>query len=429
MDGAQVITINKQRFVAGLYWQTLTKPRDFLREAKDIGRRENMDVVAIRRGRVLQAGFATRSSVGSGSYSLAATLAGILGADWIAVFDIGNEQYAIAAAKNGSIIPGCDDVGTREEILDRLRTNYNLHQFSQVICPTEFDFGGEEKDLADLLRSHKLLKDYRLRPLSGGRRLSRAWIYAGLLFIVVVGAAAGFLAYRKHEQEKAAAAAAAAEQQRLDALKAASGQDLAPVALTHPWAEQPTMHDMRVACVDALRAFPLSIGGWLVDSGSCTNSSVQATYKRTPGTTVNGFATQAQQQLGYRMDVVDEQGESATLSVTLAPLRAGGDDALLDLAQVGNAVRSVLQNREAQFSLTTKPAAPPPPPPLPGEPAKPAPPLPDWKTQSFAISGKQTPGDALAGLEDMPGMRLLSVSVKRTQSELEWSLTGEINGK
>lgn len=431
MNNAQTITINKQRFVAGLYWQTLTRPRDHLREAKEIGKREKMDVVAIRRGRVLQAGFATRNMAGSGAYSFAATMAGVLGDDWIAVFDLGDGRYAIAAAKNGAIIPGCDDIGPRAQIEESLRTNFNLHQFAQVICPTDFDFGGEEKDLTRLLLGHKLLKDYRLQPLSTTTNLKPLLLVGIPLLLIVAGGSIGYVLYRNYVNEKeaaAAAAAAAAERERLEALKASSGKYMTPAALEHPWAAQPLARDMRVACVEAIHGFDLSIGGWMVESALCTNGLAQAVYKRTPNTTVNGFTSQAL-LAGYRIDMIDEAGETGTLSVPVQPLRAGGDDALLDMGQVTNAVRSLMQRREATYSMAVKNIVPPTPPALPGEPVPEAPPVPDWKTYTLTLSGKRTPELLLAGMEDMPGLRLDSVSVRRAQSALEWTLTGELNGK
>lgn len=429
MKNAQIITVNKQRFVAGLFWQTLTRPRAYLQEAKDIGRREKMDVVAIRRGRVLQAGFAKRSVVGAGAYSFAAALAGMLGDDWIAVFELDADRYVIAAAKNGAIIPGCDEIGPRVQIEDSLRTQFNLHQFSRVICPSEFNFGGEELDLLKVLQSGKLRKEYRLQAISGNSVFKAAAV--GLLGLLILGALViGVFTYRKIQQDKvdaAAAAAAAIEQQRLDELKAASGQEVTAVALTHPWALQPKMSEMRESCVGAINEFPLSIGGWLVDSATCSGGLAQAIYRREPTATINGWTTEVQ-KLGYRIDAVDEAGESGTLSITLDPINPGGDDALIEMAPATNAVRSLLQSRSLSFSLVPKPV-PPPPPALPGEEPPPAPPLPDWQTQVFTITGKQTPADMVAGMEDLPAIRLDSVSVKRAQSELEWSLTGEIHGK
>ena len=431
MNNAQTITINKQRFVAGLYWQTLTRPRDHLREAKEIGKREKMDVVAIRRGRVLQAGFATRNTAGSGAYSLAATLAGVLGDDWIAVFQLGEFRYAIAAAKNGAIIPGCDEIGSREQIEESLRTSYNLHQFAKVICPAHFDFGGEEVDLTRLLSSHKLVKAYKLHPLSTTSNLKPLLLVGIPLLLIVGGGSIGYVVYRDYVDEKEAAAAAAAaevERQRLEALKVSSGKHITPAALEHPWVAQPLARDFREACVEAIHGFPISIGGWMIESALCTNGLVQGTYRRTPNTTVNGFTTQAM-LTGRRVDMVDAAGETGTVSVPLPELRAGGDDSLFEMDQVTSAVRSLMQRREATYSMAVKNIVPPTPQALPGEPAPEPPPVPDWKTHTLMLSGKRTPELLLSGMENLPGLRLDSISVQRSQSELEWKLTGELNGK
>jgi len=426
----ETITVNGKRFVAGLYWQSLQRPRAYLQEAREIGRRERMDVVAIRRGRVLQAGFATRAVVGNGSaYSFAAALAGALGDDWIAVFELDAATYAIAAAKNGAIIPGCDAVGTRSEIEESLRSNYNLHQFGRVICPGDFDFGGEELQLSEILQASKLRKEYRLSALSAGIR--KDLVLGAFVLLVVVAGVVGFGLYKQHQKKQArlaAAVAAAAEQQRLAELEKATGTKVAPIALTHPWATQPLATEFRDACLVAIHALPLSLGGWMVESASCTGTAVQATYKREPVATVNGFRTKAQ-ELGYQVANIDDSGEQASVVLPIAAVKPGGDDTLMDMALVVDAVRSVLQSRQASYTLNSKQMAPTPAPTLPGQEAPPPPPAPDWKTSTLTVSGKQSPADLLAGIERLPALRLLTIAVKRSDSELEWSLTGEINGK
>ena len=429
IESAETITVNGKRFVAGLYWQTLQRPRAYLAEAREIGRRERMDIVAIRRGRVLQAGFATQKTIGNGgAYSFAAALGGVFGDDWIAVFELDSSTYAIAAAKNGAIIPGCDAVGSRSEIDEILRTNYNLHQFARVICPRDFGFGAEEElQLADVLQPSKLKKEYRLRPLSKGVR--REIVVGGLALLLLVGAAVGFVLYKEHKKEEeriAAAAAAAAEAQRLADLEKASGTKVAPIALTHPWAMQPIATEFIAACVATLHDLPLSLGGWLFDSASCTDASVQAVFRREPGATVNGFLSRAL-ELNYQGATVDDAGEQANVAVPFVPVKPGGDDALLPHALVADAVRSVLQSRQVTYSVVLKPP-PAPPPPLPGEEAPPPPPAPDWKTSTLTSTSNVTPVDMLGGIERLPGLRVLTIAVRRDVSTLEWSLTGEING-
>jgi hypothetical protein len=107
---------------------------------------------------------------------------------------------------------------------------------------------------------------------------------------------------------------------------------------------------------------------------------------------------------------------------------AGGDDALESLSTVTGTVKSVLQARMIAYSMALKPP-PPPPQALPGETPPPAPPPPDWQTTTLTVTGAHTPETVLVGIETLPGMRLTSIAVKRTESSLEWTLTGEVNGK
>ena len=429
IENAETILVNGKRFVVGLYWQTLQRPRTYLAEAREIGRSEGMDVVAIRRGRVLQAGFSTQKTIGNGgAYSFAAALGGVLGDDWIAVFEIDPTTYAIAAAKNGAIIPGCDAIGTRAEVDEILRTNYNLHQFTRVICPHDFGFGSEEElQLSDVLLPSKLRKEHRLRPLSKGVR--KGVVLLALLALLMLGGGIGYVLYREHEEEKArlaAEAAAAVERERVRALEKATGAKIAPAALAHPWATQPAAPEFIEACVGTIHDLPLSLGGWLLDGATCADAAVQATYRRQPGTTVNGFHSRAG-RLNYQGTSVDAASQLATVIVPFGAIKPGGDDALISHTQVVDAILSVMQSRPVTYSAALKPP-PAPPPPLPGEEAPPPPPLPSWKTSTFTATSSLSPSAMLEGLDQLPGLRVLTLAVKLNVSNLEWTLTGEING-
>lgn len=424
-----VISLNGKRFVTGLFWQPLTQPRTFLKEARDIGRREGMDVVAIRKGRVLQAGFARKSPTYAGAYSLAATLAGLLGDDWIGVFEVDADadRYAIVGTKKGAIIPGCDVIGSRDDVQDRLNSDYNLHRFERVICPSDFGFGGEEKALADVLASGKLLNEYKLAALESGLR-TRKLVLASFGMLALAGVVLGGLAW--HQRQKALEVEAQARAQQLATAAAEQGQQSAASSaapLPHPWATQPVAPAFRRACVDAIGGVPLSLGGWLVESAQCDGNALQLTFKRS-GNTTNDSLTRAAATSGYTLNQIDEAGETAQLSLPLVALPSGGDDALESLGAVTGTVKSVLQARMIAYSMALKPP-PPPPQALPGETPPPAPPPPDWQTTTLTVTGAHTPETVLVGIDTLPGMRLTSIAVKRTESSLEWTLTGEVNGK
>lgn len=82
----RIITV-MSAFVTGLFWQPLTSPRSYMSEARNIGKKRNWDIVAIRKSARIQAGFVSKDAgVMKGMYSLAAALAGQLGDSWIESF-------------------------------------------------------------------------------------------------------------------------------------------------------------------------------------------------------------------------------------------------------------------------------------------------------------------------------------------------------
>ncbi|WP_254914441.1 type 4b pilus protein PilO2 [Pseudomonas aeruginosa] len=138
-----VTTVNGQSFVSGLFWQPLSKPRAYMQEAREIGKREKMDIVAIRHGSIIQAGFVSKNAgVTKGMYSLAAALAGALGESWLGVFALGAERYALVGVKDGAILPGCDIVGDQVEIQEKLQIfqAFFTDENDKFFSPPEFGF-------------------------------------------------------------------------------------------------------------------------------------------------------------------------------------------------------------------------------------------------------------------------------------------------
>src|SRR5262245_46682792 len=83
----QVVEINNRTFVSDLFWQPLSNARNYMAEARSLGKKHEWDIVAVRRGTRVQAGFAPRKSAAlKGMYSLAASLAAQLGDSWLGAF-------------------------------------------------------------------------------------------------------------------------------------------------------------------------------------------------------------------------------------------------------------------------------------------------------------------------------------------------------
>src|SRR5260363_358108 len=130
----KVLRVNGKPFVCGLFWQPLTRPRAYMKEAREIGKRESMEIVAIRRSTIIQAGFvAKHQGALKGMVSMAAALAG---------------DHAAVRAKLNEV--------------------YGLFAWEKIYIPAGFDHAGETLDLNTLLTPARLKKEYRLKSLTFG---------------------------------------------------------------------------------------------------------------------------------------------------------------------------------------------------------------------------------------------------------------------
>ncbi|MEJ7745698.1 MAG: type 4b pilus protein PilO2, partial [Luteimonas sp.] len=221
----QIVEINGRPFVCGLYWKPLRSVRSYMAEAKEIGRKEKWEMVTIRKGRtVIQAGFAPKGKRRlKGMYSLAAALAGQLGENWIGVFPIGPDRYALVAVYKGAVAPGFDLISSRDEVEPKLREVYSLLsndpqadfvKSGRVIAPPEFSFGAESLLLADLLIPKALKNEYKLRPLTLGLTPKEFVVIAvGLILLAGAGLGAKWWFDEKRAEEERVAARAAAQAQ------------------------------------------------------------------------------------------------------------------------------------------------------------------------------------------------------------------------
>src|SRR5260363_350262 len=90
----KVLRVNGKPFVCGLFWQPLTRPREY------------MKIVAIRRSTIIQAGFvAKHQGALKGMVSMAAALAGLLGPSWLGVFVLVDRHYVLAAGNARPLVP------------------------------------------------------------------------------------------------------------------------------------------------------------------------------------------------------------------------------------------------------------------------------------------------------------------------------------
>lgn len=429
-----IVRINGRDFVSDLMWRPLSKPRAYMAEARQIGKLEGMDIVAIRSGAtIIQAGFVRKSDgVTRGMYSLACALAGqFQERAWIGAFELPTGEYALVAVFDGLVIPGCDIIGERQEIRNRLIEIDSQEgvKFERVYHPDDFEYRGEQLNIEELLIPSKLSKDYALKQLTFGLT-KKELLLAGSAASLLVFGAIGYFQWVNYQEQQAREEAIRQEerrQQELAELQArAGGLDLQASALTHPWADMPGIADFLNGCQGAINSMPLSLGGWPVSSAICTGTTLEVAFERVPGGTTFSQFIEAAAKRFPAPPVLLEGGERAVVGDEIT-LGAGGDDELLPVDEMRSAFTSHMQRMELKVEIVEAPATPSAPPTqaLPGQEPPAAPPAPDWKKFTFTLTTEQAPETVFSELS-LPGIRLTEISVNRSDITLSWTIKGDI---
>lgn len=432
----KIITINGKKFVSNLLWEPL-RDSNYMREARAIGKRENLDIVAIRMGSKRQAGFIKKGNgVTKGMYSLAAALAGVIpDRAWIGAFALPDGKYALVAVHEGNIVPGIDWIGERDDVLDALRehdSQPDTMSYDLVFHPADFLYRGTEKNIEQLLVPKAMRREFELRQLTFGLT-RREWTKLGIFVALLLATAVGVQQWGAYQDRKAAAEAkrlAEAEKKRLEDLNKRAGAEQGVQALRHPWASQPGIEDFLNGCQGAIQTLPLSVGGWTVTSAICTPATLEAAYSRTGKTPYLTFVKAAQGHFP-NPPVLLEGGDRAGVGDVIT-LGAGGDDQLLPFEELQAAFTSYLQQLDLKPEIVPVPVVVPPPPPLPGGAPPPPPPKPDWKQFAFTLTTVHAPRDLFGGLT-LKGVRLLEIKVERhdigtgqNQYPLTWTIKGAL---
>jgi hypothetical protein len=432
----RVTTINGAKFVSGLYWQPLTRPRAYMKEAREIGKQKGMDIVAIRRSEtVIQGGFVSKADGAyKGMYSLAAALAGQLGDTWLGAFSLPDGQYALVGILRGGVIPGSDIIGDLETISEALRAVYGYKHGiddSNVYAPEEMNFGGQSLEIEKLLAPGNLRKEYSLKPLTFTLTKQQVFTIAALALAVIVGTT-GYWRYEVAQEKKrrdAEVMAAKIKLAEIEAMNARSRAEQTAKSIVHPWSVQPTVRDFLDDCKVQIDKLELASAGWTLESMVCDGHRFIANYKRTNNATVLDFVNFSI-RAGYGDNpALYGEGEGASVSVETKLVLAGEEPLLLQ-DSVLKAFTSHFQSIGVKTKITPVEITIPTPPLLPGQdPAQvPPAPVPDWKQSQFEINTQLPPEFVLDGL-DTTGIRLTEISNTVKDAQLNWTIKGQIYAK
>jgi hypothetical protein len=441
---------NGTAFVSGLYWVTLDKVQDYMREARRRAKEPEMAgmaIVAIRERKVtevqvsVQAGFAPDKSdgAGKGQYSMASVIAGQLGDHFVAALDRGDGQYVVIACSRGAIV--FDRVLPAGEVETVVRRQINrVTQASEQATQqsgSEKAFAGaklrlyvpqslglddsEECALDDLLGSRGLRKEYKLRQLAFGglsqKELTRYTVLSLVTVVVIVGGAYAWHVFQKRAQDIANAKA------RADAIEAAKRRagvesakaNTAAPTLPHPWLNRPSVSDFVQICEAQYAHLAIAIAGFDLIEADCTMGNLKAYYVRDPNSvyTLNDFKSEVKRIYGVLPEpVYGQDGNEAHIDVgyKIPPFKVHDDTPPLEV----NAVWDLISYFQKQAGAVEEHRLPDPKASAaPGDSAAKATPIQDWSTYEWSIPNSPNPPELVLGGFDMPTARLSTLTEKR----------------
>jgi hypothetical protein len=410
-----VTQIGKHKFICGLFWQSLSRPRELVREARELARKIDSDLLVLRTDQsTAQAGFAqTGEGARRGMYSLGAIVSKTLAIEgafydgekqrvhnWLAALKLPDGKWAYFAVRDANFLPNGDFAGSREEVLERLHGDYALGGWNVVIGDQELADHGfhnfEARNLDSLIPHRKdgQIRVYRWWGLQHVQTRRPYWPMAGaaaLTALVLLG-----IQWRQHQREnleRERELAAAAERQQMLNLAAPSRQP-------PPWGGQPSPRRIAQACVASLAH--LAPGGWRLEDYACGGGEVRYSWSR-QASTVDFLLAQVPTA------VVDLNGDTASYAQALKIERKDAE-ALLGRKELVEPIVSQLQ----LMGVAPRIAGVAPPVLEPGAPP------PEWQTYSFKLDTRGLGPETVAAVLEKPGVRIDKLVYRGGQ----WSIEG-----
>jgi hypothetical protein len=436
----QIVQIDRQRFVCGLFWQSLSRRHELRAEAVELAARLNFDAMVLRIDRMFAGvGFAsTREGAQLGLPSLGALVSKTIATEgafydgrqqpapnWLGAFRLPDGRWAYFAVRDGAFLPNGDLIASSEEVFERLHSDYSLGGWNVVIGDPQLEVQGFHnfyaRRIEDMIprRGGKPHVPRWLNLTRVSRRVPRRnVVIAAVLAASIAGAAAGFVAWRRHEIERAREAAFARVRAQL-ALH--PPKPVAPPAAPHPWAGEPRPDVFVRACLDHFAN--LAPGGWELDQYVCRASNVSYSWSR-------GDSNVAMLMAAEPHATIDSNGDHATLVEPLQ-LPAGGDDIIDGIHGARLRMLSAFQLLGIDLVFAAQRTSAAPPPSLTTRTldrlhARDTPPAaPDWQTWRVTAQLGDVQPDTVIRYFDVPGVRIETLSYKSGQ----WSLNGVLYEK
>jgi len=418
----QTFEISKGKtFVAGLFWQTLTRPQKIKEEIKKLATDLEFDFYIVRDSTVPQVGLlSSHEGATIGMMSCAAVISkatemqGGLGSSLVAT-KIPDGRYIFVAVRDAAILPDCDFIADEDTVEQFYNAQLSMGEWHNRIAPDHWGVEGAiERDFLDIIPSKNSKITFHswwgILPVGGEKKK-----IVTLFFIMALLAGLGFAAYTKYNEIKSSEnnEILLAEQTQQKASKLAV---LSQIQIPHPWVEMAIAKDFMKACEAAFKNKYIFAGGWQMSEFTCDAGAANYKWQR-QGTTFADLKNVVAEATS------DELGDVATFSFPFA-LNSTTEDMLLNDAR--NVFIERLQKIGLKFSLASVPVVIPSPP---GADADFVPPVADYSNFHWQIGESRLRPVTIGDILDIPGVRISKVLLNSKEGTLGWSYEGEIYEK
>jgi hypothetical protein len=341
--------------------------------------------------------------------------------NWMGAFKLPDGRWAYFAVRDNLFLPNGDWIGTREEVFERLFSDYALGGWNVVIGDEEVEALGfhnfYRRTLDELMpRRNGKPHVHRWWALGRARRSLRVPLALAAMAVIFCAGSFGYMKYRQHQQALALARMLEVQRQLAASAKA---QQQAP-AVMHPWAQQPAPSELTARCLEHFGM--LAPGGWALSKYECSSTAASYVWDRHDAT-ISLLLSQVPQAQ------IDGTGEHAAWHVPLSAPPAG-DDALLPESRLRERLFDAFQSLAISLKLDAAPRPEPPPQPQPQPTQNPAlpspmtqlPPLPTWRVWHLSANLAGLSPATIAHALDAPGVRLQHL----TYHDGAWSIEGVV---
>lgn len=410
-----VLVQGRSGWLAGLRWADEKGPRlEFWRNTRgdthriQTGRKPNRMVGFARPVRVRR---------GVGLFSLAAAFLIREGGNSYGIYrlDEGTDSWVFFATVGGRLSVMGDVVGTLQEV------NAAKERFIEFNDPADVQRGWQCTATPEAPQSWQSLSGSLTRQQR--RRVQLRQIPSlpklGALVLLVAGVCAALYYWRDDAALQARQAAALAEY-KAHALTATKPS--VPTKASHPWASLLPSSVFLSQCWFTREPLPVSVVGWRLTAGECTQTGLRLRYVATAGTTVEDFARRSKQLFGQNAQFnLKEGGQNGDVNVPYADSALSArDEDLPDWNTQLMRFVSHLQRRDihVQFNEIKPPEI------IPGA-VNPPPPQ-DWREFTFSVNARLAPEWMLAGCDDT-GLRLSSIAFTLSpQGQFDYTVKGSL---